>query len=373
MKTLKLLFLSLVLLSMVALSGCSDKGYITKSAIPGIGYKSTLAALGWGDGVAYVVGHKGPDVDAVTSALSYAELMRAAGYRCEARMAGKANNEMKYVSQHWNIPIPGIIEHVDSGQRLILTDHSEYSHAVDGADQARILQIIDHHGLGNVKESNTLVYKALPVGSTCTIVYESYMELGITPSEQASKTMLAGILSDTDYLTKNITTRMDSMVFDALVKQLKLSDDSLAVFYAGMKDAYHDYSGMTEEEIMLSDYKDYVVGDVAFGIGNIDWYDTSNIEPFLGRLLSVMPKVAQMKGRKMLFANVGYFVPNTDSATQKSQPKVPAGTYIVYYGDGAKAIAEKAWGTSLRDGMCFTSKRLTRKIDVVPVITEGLK
>lgn len=371
MNKLKTFFWGVVLT--LAFAGCEKTEYVTEYVKLDYGYKSVLAALDWGNGTTFAIGHKTPDVDAVTSAMSYASLMRAIGYNCEAAMAGEANNEMKYVVRAWNLSLPQILTHVEPGTRLILTDHSEYTHAVDGADQARILQVIDHHGLGSLQESNTLIYKALPVGSTCTVVYSSFEELGVAPSDQDAKIMLAGILSDTDYLTKNTTTPMDSMVLEKLVKQLQLSKDSVNSFYMAMKEAYHDYSDMTDEQILLSDYKEYNIEGVDLGIGCVDWYDTPSIDNILTRLLAVMPELEAKHNLKMVFAIVNYYVPNTDPATQKEKPKVVAGSYLLYDGEGAKAVAEKAFGTSVREGVCFSSTPLVRKSGVVPAVTAALK
>ena len=357
----------------VLFAGCEKTEYVTEYVKPDYGYKSALAALDWGNDITYVIGHKSPDVDAVTSALSYASLMRAIGYNCVPAMAGEANNEMKYVARTWNLPLPQNVTHVEPGTRLILTDHSGYAQAVDGADQARILQVIDHHGLGDIKEANTLIYKALPVGSTCTVVYSSFEELGVEPSDEDARIMLAGILSDTDYLTKTTTTPMDSMVLERLVKKLNLTKDSVNSFYLAMKEAYHDYSEMTEEQILLSDYKEYNIEGVSLGIGCVDWYDTPTIDNILTRLLNAMPELEAKHNLEMLFAIVNYYVPNTDSATQKEKPKVVAGSYILYDGVGAKTVAEKAFGTSVREGVCFSSTPLVRKTGVVPAITAALK
>ena len=86
-----------------------------------------------------------------------------------------------------------------------------------------------------------------------------------------------------------------------------------------------------------------------------------------------MPELEAKHNLEMLFAIVNYYVPNTDSATQKEKPKVVAGAYILYDGVGAKTVAEKAFGTSVREGVCFSSTPLVRKTGVVPAITAALK
>lgn len=124
-------------------------------------YREALKALDWGTETVYTIGHKAPDTDTVTAAIAYADLMQKLGYPVEARIAGKANNETKYAAALFDFQIPSILEDA-SEQKLILVDHSEICQAVSGAKNARILQIIDHHGLGDVMESKRIFAKIFP-------------------------------------------------------------------------------------------------------------------------------------------------------------------------------------------------------------------
>ena len=89
-----------------------------------------LSALDWAEGTTtYVIGHKSPDTDAVCSAITYAYLMNALGYSCEARVAGKLNNETKMVLKRFGMAEPKLLEDA-AGERIILTDHSELQQAI---------------------------------------------------------------------------------------------------------------------------------------------------------------------------------------------------------------------------------------------------
>ena len=145
-----------------------------------------------------------------------------------------------------------------------------------------------------------------------------------------------------------------------------------------MSEVAHDYSGMSAEEIFLVDYKDYDMGDFAMGIASIIWYDESSKEDLFKQLFDVMPKIASEKERGILFAKVDVFKPNTDPETRGEMPDLSVGSYILYYGkegleDKAKEIAEAAFGKSVEEGICYSAEKLSRKTDMVPMLTEVVK
>lgn len=316
-----------------------------------------MAALDWGDGTTYVIGHKSPDTDAICAAIAYAHLMQAMGYPCEARAAGRINPETRFIADRWHLPLPEELTHIAPGTRLILMDHAEYAQAVDGADAARILQVIDHHGIGNISEQNLVYYKAMPVGSTCTIVFTSYQETGIAIPDETARLLLAGLISDTRNLKKATTTELDFLVRDVLTAQLGITASDLDAVYDGMLKASQDISGLSDREIFLSYYKEYKLEEVKLGIANLESTGSAPLDAFLDRMLAVMPKVLAETGTAMVFARL--FIRN--------------GTYLLYHGYDAKAVAEKAFGPSLREGICHVAGRLSRKTDIVPMLTDVLR
>lgn len=318
---------------------------------------SVIAALDWGDGCACVIGHKSPDTDAICSAVAYARLMQALGHPCEARAAGRLNPETRYIASLWHIPMPDEQTHILPGTRLILMDHAEYAQAVDGADKARILQVVDHHGIGDISEQNLVYYKAMPVGSTCTIVFTSYQETGIAIPDETARLLLAGLISDTRNLKKATTTELDFLVRDVLTAQLGITASDLDAVYDGMLKASQDISGLSDREIFLSYYKEYKLEGVKLGIANLESTGSAPVDAFLDRMLAVMPKVLAETGTAMVFARL--FIRN--------------GTYLLYHGCDAKAVVEKAFGPSLREGTCHVAGRLSRKTDIVPMLTDVLR
>ena len=102
-------------------------------------------------------------------------------------------------------------------KNLILMDHNELDQSVPGADQTEILEILDHHRLGNSRTKEPIYVYAQPVGSTCTIVYRHFKMNGIEMDADVATLLVSGILSDTVILKSPTTTDRDRQAVDELL------------------------------------------------------------------------------------------------------------------------------------------------------------
>jgi manganese-dependent inorganic pyrophosphatase len=370
MKDLKLvceLMVVLLLCSLVCtMSSCHKE---EDSVAEETAFRMMLRGLDWGTDTCYVYGHRTPDVDAVTSALAYAKLMRTLGYNCKAKVSSTMNRETEYIARVFGITLPELKDSVVPQTRLILTDHTDYTQCVAGARQAVILQKIDHHVEGDIADAGIPFVRREMVGSTATIVYKTYREQGVAIDNETARILLAGIISDTRNLSKSTTRGIDSTAWLDLTAQLSISADSAARLDRGMSEAAYDYSGMTDAETFLSDYKEYDINGRLLGFGSLACKQ-DGMEAFIDRMLAVMPAVMQQRGRQMMVAKIDNLVPNT-GADSADRPYVEEGLYFIYYGEGAQAIAEAIYGPSLRPGVCYTPDNPSRK-QIVPLITEIL-
>ena len=377
-KLLLNLFLGVAMGAMLGACGDKSSTAVEERCNCDFEFRESVAAMDWGDDTAYVFGHKTPDVDAVTSSLAYAALMRAMGHNAVAKVSSPVNRETEFVAKQLGFELPDEMVSVKPGTRLILTDHAEYVQSVDGAHEAKILQIIDHHTPGDIDADSSAYVRRELWGSTCTLIKYLYQEAGVKLDDEVAKILLAGILSDTRNLTKVNTTRADSVVLGELMNQLKMSSDSVRSLFRGMSEASHDMSGMTDKEIFLADYKDYTIGDFDLGIASENWYDDSTKDDFFERMFAVMPEIAKEKDRDILLSKVDLHTPNPDPAASEDSLYLNAGTYILYYGVGdyaekAKEIAESAFGESVKEGICYSAETLSRKTHVVPMVTDAIE
>ena len=343
-----------------------DNPIIDPTDEPGAAYRALLQSLDWGQDTTFVYGHKVPDVDAVCSALSYAKLMRALGYNCKAKISSPINRETQFIAQWFGFDVPELKTSVAADTRLILTDHSDFAQCVDGAKQARILQKIDHHVEGDIKDIGIPYVRRKMIGSTCTIIYECYKELNIPIDDETAKILLAGLLSDTDNLNKTATQHEDSVAWTELVTKLNLENE-VAEISRLMNEAANNFEGMNDSAVFVSDYKGYEMGGKAIGIGSLDCMG-EEAEDFVNRMLAVLPAVLNENGLDMLFAKIDIHVPNPDESDPEN-PTVKDGLYFIYYGEGAQAVAETIFGPSVREGVIYSKEILSRK-QIVPIIME---
>ena len=94
-------------------------------------------------------------------------------------------------------------------RRIILVDHNEATQAVEGFDQAEILEIIDHHRIGSLETSGPVYFRNQPVGCTATIITQMYDENGMEIPPQIAGLLLAAILSDTLVFRSPTCTPLD--------------------------------------------------------------------------------------------------------------------------------------------------------------------
>ena len=119
--------------------------------------------------------------------------------------------------------------------RLVLVDHNEFSQAVLGADEAEIVEVMDHHRLsGNLVTREPVQFINKPVGSTCTIVGRSFRNNGLKPTKSIATLLCAGIISDTLNLTSPTATAEDEKILSwaskiANIDVKKFTDDFFAV------------------------------------------------------------------------------------------------------------------------------------------------
>uniref|UniRef100_A0A831UCD3 inorganic diphosphatase n=1 Tax=Geobacter metallireducens TaxID=28232 RepID=A0A831UCD3_GEOME len=151
---------------------------------------------------------------------------------------------------------------------LILVDHNELSQSVPGAEAVEILEVIDHHKLGNPPTSQPITFMAAPVGSTCTIVASLYRERGIEPEQKVAALLLAGILSDTVILKSPTTTRRDREMVEWLQERAGLDPVAFG------KDIFSACGGFsahgTPEKAVRADFKHFTAGDISFGVGQVE-------------------------------------------------------------------------------------------------------
>ena len=159
-------------------------------------------------------------------------------------------------------------------RRIILVDHNEATQAVEGFDQAEILEIIDHHRIGSLETSGPVYFRNQPVGCTATIVTQMYDESGVEIPQKTAGLLLAAILSDTLVFRSPTCTPMDVGAANRLAKiaGVEINEFANEMFEAGEK-----LDGKTAEEVFLQDFKVFMCGDIRFGVAQGSYMTRKNL------------------------------------------------------------------------------------------------
>lgn len=184
------------------------------------------------------------------------------------------------------------------GKQIILVDHNEKNQAVNGIENADILEIIDHHKLGTVETIAPVFFRNQPLGCTATIVYQMYNENNVAIDKRTAGLLCSAIISDTLLFRSPTCTQIDKMAALALAGIAGIDIDKYA---ADMFAAGSNLKGKSDEEIFYQDFKRFSAGKVSFGVGQISSLNEEELMQLKTRMLPYLQKAHVEHGVDMLF------------------------------------------------------------------------
>lgn len=239
-------------------------------------------------------------------------------------------------------------------KKVILVDHNEYDQSAEGLQEAEILEIIDHHKIGDISTSMPISFRNMPVGSTCTIIYNMYKEKGVDIPYDMAGLMLSGIISDTLFFKSPTTTVKDRQAVYELneIVKLDLESYSMDMFKAGTS-----LEGYSIEEIFYRDFKDFHMELGKVGIGQVFTLDIDSVFSRKDEFINFMDKVYTDKGYYLTLLMI------TDI--------IKEGSYLLYRSANSSIIplsfnVEACQGTFVKD-------LVSRKKQVIPRIAEAMR
>lgn len=241
-------------------------------------------------------------------------------------------------------------------QQLILVDHNERSQAVDGLEEAEILEIIDHHRIGALETDGPVHFRNMPVGSTCTILYQMYQERGLTPDRSTAGLMLSAILSDTLLFRSPTCTEADRQAAQALAP---LAEVDMEQYAWSMFERGGDVSGKSPEDILRTDYKIFASGKRRFGVGQGIFMTDKNRTDAQALLAPYLPTALAKEGLDFIF----FLFTDVPTAT----------TEVLMAGQGADELLERAFGVEVVDGMATLPGVMSRKKQMIPALLSAMK
>lgn len=241
-------------------------------------------------------------------------------------------------------------------KQLILVDHNEKNQAVNGADNAEILEIIDHHRLRTIETAGPVFFRNQPLGSTCTIIYLMYKEYGVEIDKTTAGLLLAAILSDTLMFRSPTCTKVDKQAGEDLanIAGVDYEDFAKEMFHAGS-----NLSGKSAKEILHQDFKKFTVDEMTIGIGQINSMSAEELAEIKEKIMPELKGVAEADGLDMLFFML------TNIIDESSE--------VVFAGAKAQHTINSAFGVNVEGNVAILPGVVSRKKQLLPSIVETIQ
>ena len=183
-------------------------------------------------------------------------------------------------------------------KQVILVDHNEKNQAVDGVEEAEVLEIIDHHRLSSIQTMAPVYFRNQPVGCTATIVYQMYQEAGVVPDQTDAALLCSAIISDTLMFRSPTCTPLDETTARTLAGIAGINVEELAqeMFNAGS-----NLKGKSAEEICFLDFKQFTVNDTVFGVGQVNSMSADELKKIRRIVGPHLEKARTAHGLNMIF------------------------------------------------------------------------
>jgi manganese-dependent inorganic pyrophosphatase len=177
--------------------------------------------------------------------------------------------------------------------RVALVDHNEYAKAVMGIEEARIVEVIDHHRLsGDLVSREPIRYLNEPVGSTCTLVSRKFFHRGISPEPSVALCLCAGIVSDTLCLTSPTTTDLDRRMLQWLSELAGVDPEQFTEEFFAVGSLI---ANGTPEEIIGTDRKEFTEQGLQVSISQVEERDLRGFQARRQELEAVLRKLHEEK------------------------------------------------------------------------------
>lgn len=302
-----------------------------------------------------IFGHKNPDTDSICSSIvkEFIENKRDEREYCAVRL-GNINKETQYVLNYLGIEAPELIEKVEEGQKVILIDHNEFNQSVEGIQNAKIIEVVDHHRIANFETSEPLYYTARPYGCTSTILLEEFKNAGIEIERKEAILMASAIISDTLLLKSPTTTEHDKKALEELGKiaNINIEEYGLEMLKAGT-----DLDDFSEEQLINLDAKALEKDGKKFVIAQVNTVSIEDVLKRQEKLEEVINKTIEEKGLSLFVFAI------TDILNSNSE--------IIALGERADAV-EKAFEKTLVNNRTFLEGVVSRKKQLLPVIDKNI-
>ena len=301
-----------------------------------------------------VFGHKNPDTDTICSAITYAELKNKLGKDVKAVRLGEINEETKYALNYFKVENPELVENV-AGKEIILVDHNERTQTAEGFEEAKVLELIDHHRISNFNVDEPLYARLEPVGCTATIILKLFKENNLVPSKETAGLMLSAIISDTLLFKSPTCTECDVKAGKELSEIAGVNTDQYGLEMLKAGTALGDKS---EAELLNMDMKIFEIDGAKIGVAQVNTVNEAEVLERKEKLLAEIDNIIAKEGLKFFMFAITNILSN-DSV-------------VLVSGDG-NDIIEKAFGEKVDSNLVTLKGVVSRKKQIIPPLTKAIQ
>ena len=244
---------------------------------------------------------------------------------------------------------------VPEREQVILVDHNERGQAVEGIEEAKIVEIVDHHRLGGIQTSEPIFTHAEPVGCTATIVANMHWQKDIDIPASIAGLLLSAIISDTVLFKSPTCTEYDKKTAQRLaeIAGVDINDYGMAMLKAGS-----GIGDMTPVEIAKNDLKEFQIGDYRIIVSQISVMDTKEVMDLEPQMIEAMTNICEREGFDMSLVMV------TDILEEA--------TYLLFAGSPKTLIGE-AFKKDASGTHVYLPGVMSRKKQIIPPLSEAVK
>lgn len=276
------------------------------------------------------------------------------GKDVKAVRLGEVNEETKFVLDYFKVEKPELIESV-SGKEIMLVDHNERTQTADGFEEAKVLELVDHHRISNFNVDEPLYVRMEPVGCTATIILKLFKENNLLPSPTTAGLMLSAIVSDTLLFKSPTCTECDVKAGKELaeIAGVNVEEYGLEMLKAGTA-----LGGKSESELINMDMKIFEVDGSKIGVAQVNTVNEAELLERKEKLLEEINNIINKEGLKFFIFAITNILSNDSTG--------------IVAGDG-NAVIEKAFNEKIDNNLIALKGVVSRKKQIIPPLTKAIQ
>ncbi len=242
-----------------------------------------------------------------------------------------------------------------TNKKVILVDHNEKSQAVDGLEEAQILEVIDHHRIADFETIDPILFRNQPLGCTATIIAQMYDEQMVEITKEVAGLLCSAIISDTLIFSSPTCTPFDKMMAERLasIAGIDIKEYARKMFTAGS-----NLKDKKIEQVFYQDFKMFNAGKISFGVGQFNIMDNVEIESLKDKIYQYMIKENENRGADMMFFMLTNIMEKAST--------------VVFCGKEAYKYVSKIFHTPETENTVYIENFVSRKKQFIPAVMNAL-